>query len=52
MEKLIDLKNWWNPGPERENTTLWNTQLYFKYLKTDAMLKKIANIFPSKSSEN
>jgi len=52
MEKINDLKNWWSPGSERENITLRNTQLYFNYLKTDAMLKKIANIFPSKCSKN
>jgi hypothetical protein len=42
----------WRPGPERENIAHWNTQLFFTYPKTDAILNKIANIFPSKCCKN
>ena len=42
----------WRPGTERENTARWNTQLFFTYPKTDAILNKIANIFPSKCCKN
>jgi hypothetical protein len=48
MEKLMILRFLWRPGTERENTARWNTQLFFTYPKTDAILNKIANIFPSK----
>jgi hypothetical protein len=48
MEKLMNLNILWRPGPERDNLTQWNTQLFLTYPKTDAILNKIANIFPSK----
>ena len=37
-----------DPGQENNTDTQWNTQLFFTYPKTDAILNKIANIFPSK----
>jgi hypothetical protein len=52
MEKLMILRFLWRPGTERENTARWNTQLFFTYPKTDAILNKIANIFPSKCCKN
>jgi hypothetical protein len=52
MEKLMILRNLRRPGPERDEIARWNTQLFFTYPKTDAILNKIANIFPSKSRKN